>query len=153
MRALPKDKAEALEAIMTATIVDFSGSQKLIEEFEAQNNNRWTLTEAGAPTKITLGIEGLFLEQEKKDSLVVKLVTSMVVSHGPGELESTERMLFTYVRQRHIDYWIEADGANFQAMIRAAYAANVADMIKVLEGVSPLNAGGSSASALAKAVR
>ena len=152
MRALPKDKAEALEAIMTATIVDFSGSQKLIEEFEAQNNNRWTLTEAGAPTKITLGIEGLFLEQEKKDSLVVKLVTSMVVSHGPGELESTERMLFTYVRQRHIDYWIEADGANFQAMIRAAYAATVADMIKVLEAVSPLNAGGSSGSAPAEAM-
>lgn len=153
MRALPKDKAEALEAIMTATIVDFSGSQKLIEEFEAQNYNRWTLTEAGAPTEITLGIEGLFLEQGKKDLLVVKLVTSMVVSHGPGELESTERMLFTYVRQHHIDYWIEDDGANFQAMIYAAYAANVADMIKVLEGVSPLNAGGSSGSALAKAVR
>lgn len=145
MRALPKDKAEALEAIMTATIVDFSGSQKLVEEFKAQSNDRWTITDTGAPTEITLGIEGLFLEQGKglvlergtKDLLVVKLVTSMVVSHGPGELDTTERMLFTYVRQHPVDYWIEDDGANFQAMIHAAYAANIADMIKVLEGYSP----------------
>ncbi len=145
MRALPKDKAEALEAIMTATIVDFSGSQKLVEEFKAQSNDRWTITDAGAPTEITIGIEGLYLEQGKglvlnqgtKDSLVVKLVTSMVVSHGPGELDTTELMLFTYVRQHPVDYWIEDDGANFQAMIHAAYAANIADMIKVLEGYSP----------------
>ena len=149
MRALPKDKAEALEVIMTATIVDFSGSQKLVEEFKAQSNDRWTITEAGASIEITLGIEGLFLEQGTKDSLVVKLVTSMVVSHGPGELDTTERMLFTYVRQHHIDYWIEDDGANFHAMIHAAYAANIADMIKVLEKYSPPNAGGPSGSALA----
>ena len=149
MRALPKDKAEALEAIMTAMIVDFSGSQKLVEEFKAQSNDRWTLTEAGASTEITLGIEGLFIEQGTKDSLAVKLVTSMVVSHGPGELDTAERILFTYVRQHHVDYWIEDDGANFKAMIHAAYAANIADMTKVLEGYSPPNAGGPSGSALA----
>jgi len=149
MRALPKEKAAALEAIMAATIVDFSGSQRLVKEFEARSNDRWTITDAGTPTEITLGVEGLFLEQGTKDLLTVKLVTSMVVSHGPGELDTTERILFTYVRQHHIDYWIEDDGANFQAMIHAAYAANIADMIKVLEGYQPLNVGGPSGSAVA----
>ena len=137
MTALPKKKAEALETVMAATIVDFSGSQTLVEQFNAQSSDRWTVTDAGAPTEITLGIEELSIDQGKDDVLIVKVVNWMVVSYGPGELDTIERMLFTYIsEQRHIDHWIEHDGANFEAVIHEAFAENIADMIKMLEGYS-----------------
>lgn len=137
MTALPKEKAEALETVMAATIVDLGGPRTLVEQFEVQSGDRWTVTDAGVATEITLGIEGLSIDQGKDDALTVKLVNWMVVSYGPGELDTTERVLFTYVSgKHHIDHWIEHDGANFQAVVKEAFAENIADMIKELEGVS-----------------
>ena len=138
MLALPKEKADALEAVMAATIADLSVSQMLVQELREQSNDRWEITDADAPTKITLGIEGLFIDQTKDEQLVVKLVHSMVISYGPGELETTKRILFTYVsEQRHVDYWIENDGANFQTAIYEGFARNMGDMVKVLQVYSP----------------
>ena len=137
MTALPKEKAEALEAVMAATIADFNGSQTLVEQFKAQSNDRWTATDGGAATEITLSIEELSIDQGRDDTLIVKVVNWMVVSYGPGELHTTERMLFAYVsEQRHIDHWIEHDGANFQAVIKGALVENIADMLKELGGYS-----------------
>ncbi len=133
MLALPKEKAEALESVMTATIDNFSGPQTLVQEFEAQSSGRWSVTDAGAPTEITLGVEGLYIDQGKDDALTVKVVNSMIVSYGPGELDSTQRILFTYVSERHhVDHWIEHDGANFQAVVREGFGSNIADMIEKL---------------------
>lgn len=138
MLALPKEKAEALEAVMADTIAGLSVSQMLVQEFTEQSGNRWTVTDAEVPTEITLGIEGLFVDQGKDDQLVVKLVNSMVISYGPGELDTTKRILFTYVSERHhVDHWIEKDGANFQTAIYEGFASNMEDMVKVLQMYSP----------------
>lgn len=135
--ALPEEKAEALEAVMAATIADLSVSQTLVQEFREQSKDRWAIIDAEAPTKITLGIEGLFIDQGKDDQLVVKLVNSMVVSYGPGELDTTKRILFTYVSERHhVDHWIEEDGANFRTAIYEGFASNMEDMVKVLQQYS-----------------
>ena len=136
MTALPKEKAEALEAVMADTILDVSASQTLVEEFRGQSNNRWTVTDAGASTEISLGIEGLSIDQGRDDALIVKVANWMVVSYGPGELDTTKRMLFTYVsEQHHVDYWIEHDGANFQAVVHEGFAENIADMLRDLEAL------------------
>ena len=130
MLALPKEKAEALEIVMTAAIADFSGPQTLVEEFKAQSEDRWSVADAGAPIEIALGVEGLYIDQGKDDALTVKVVNSMIVSYGAGELDRTRRILFTYVSERHhVDYWIEHDGANFQAVVHEGFGSNIADMI------------------------
>ena len=137
MVALPEEKAEALEAVMAATIADLNVSQTLVQEFTDQSHDRWTVTDAEAPTEITLGIEGLFIDQGKDDQLVVKLVNSMVVRYGPGELDTTKRILFTYVSEwHHVDHWIEDDGANFQTAIYEGFTSNMEDMVKVLQQYS-----------------
>lgn len=133
MLALPKEKAEALETVMSATIAGFSGPQMLVEEFKEQNSDRWSVADVGAPTEITLAIEGLYIDQGRDDALTIKIVNSMIVSYGPGELDRTQRILFTYVSERHhVDHWIVHDGANFQAAVLEGFGFNIADMIEKL---------------------
>ena len=134
MLALPKEKAEALEILMAETINDLSGSQTLVDEFKMQSDNRWSLLDAGASTEITLGIEEFSIDQGKDDTLVLKIVNSMIVTYGPGEFDTIETILYTYVSGRHhIDHWVENDGANFRAEVHAGFAANIADMINALD--------------------
>ena len=74
MLALPKEKAEALEIIMAETINDLREPQTLVEQFKIQSNNRWSVTDPGASTELTLGIEELSIDQGKNDMLVVTVV-------------------------------------------------------------------------------
>lgn len=137
MLALPKEKAEALESVMAATIEDFRGSQTLARQFQLQSNDRWSFTDSGATKEITLGIEELSIDQGKNDELIVTVVNSMTVSYGPVELDTSDTVLFTFVSDRHhVDYWLEHDGANFRAVIQEGFTTNIADMISELEGQS-----------------
>ena len=135
MSAMPKEKAEALEAVMAGTIADFTESQTLVAHFKSQSGDRWNIRDEGAPIEISLGIEGLAIDQGKNDMLMVKVVNWMMVSYSPEESDTTEPVLFTYVsRQHHVDYWIEDDGANFREAVNEAFEANIAKMLEQLEG-------------------
>jgi len=135
MLALPKEKADALELIMAETIHDLSGSQTLVDQFKILSNDHWSVTDAGASTELTLGIEELSIDQGKNDMLVVKLINSIRVSYGTDERDTTRLILYTFVSEwHHIDHWIVDDGANFEAVIQKGLAANLADMIRELEG-------------------
>lgn len=136
--ALPKQKAEALEQIMRSTVVDVDIPKALVERFRIEGGGLWTMTETTAAISITLGVEGLYIGQRTKDRVVVYLVNSMVVSYGSGPLDTTKRILFSYKSdEHHVDYWIAADGANFRAAVREAFANNTEEMIRVLQ--DPVN--------------
>lgn len=134
MLALPKEKAEAFEQIMYSAVVDVDIPAALVERFKIAGGGLWTMTDAAAPISITLGVEGLYINQGTKDRVVVHLVNSMAIRYGPGPFDTTKRVLFRHSSdQHHIDYWIADDGANFRTAVREAFARNMEDMIRVLE--------------------
>ena len=142
--AIPAEKAEALEAIMTNMMTDFGDSRPLVQAFETQSAGRWLVTDREPATEINLSVEQLYVDQGTNDMLVLKMVSSMVVTYEPSLLsngsapDTTKRVLFTYTSpEQHVDYWIADDGASFLAAINEGYTRQIATMIDALDrGIS-----------------
>jgi len=132
--ALPEEKAQALEVIMSTTLEEMDLAETLENQFARQSGERWTITEAEGNLEITLGLNTLYIEQFSGDNLSLEMSSSMVVRYGPGDSDATKTYLYRYSSERHhVDYWLQDEGGNFRAEVSAAFEDNVGLMIQTLE--------------------
>lgn len=132
--ALPEEKAQALEVIMSTTLEEMDLAETLENQFARQSGERWTITEAEGNLEITLGLNTLYIEQFSGDNLSLQMSSSMVVRYGPGDSDATKTYLYRYSSERHhVDYWLQDEGGNFRAEVSAAFEDNVGLMIQTLE--------------------
>jgi len=131
--ALPGDKADALDAIIAATIEEVGLSQRLDNEFRDQNADFWAISNAEEDIQVTLKLESFSIEQFAEDNLALHMSSTMVVRYGTEKGETADKVLFTYTGpRRHVDHWLENDGENFRAEIANAYKSNARQMIGTL---------------------
>lgn len=132
--ALPEEKAQALEAMMSTTLEEMDLAETLQNEFAQQSGKRWTIAEAEGNLEITLGLNTLYIEQFSDDNLSLQMGCSMVVRYGPGDRDATKTYLYQYASERHhVDYWLRDEGENFRAEVSAAFQENADLMIQTLE--------------------
>jgi len=132
--ALPKKKADALDAIIEDIFVDTSHAQTLRGEFEDQGGDYWTISAAGGDVEITLELNSFFIEQFKHDHLALRMSSTMIVRYGPDKGQTADKVVFTYNGpHRHIDEFLDNDGEDFRIEVRDAFAYNVQRMVVALQ--------------------
>lgn len=132
--ALPEEKAQALEAMMSTTLEETDLAETLQNAFAQQSGKRWTIAEGEGNPEITLGLNTLYIEQSSEDNLSLQMSASMVVRYGPGDSDATRTYLYKYASERHhVDYWLQDEGGNFRAEVSAAVQDNADLMIQTLE--------------------
>ncbi len=132
--ALPKEKAKALEKLMSETFVRTDFSAALQQSFESQGGSTWNLTTEEAGTRITLGVEELDFTQYEDDVLIFNVTTSMIVQYGSEQRDSTRRLLFTHHSSRQpVDYWLADNGKNLRDEMAFGFESTVADMAVSLD--------------------
>ena len=133
-RALPKEKAEALETVMSAVLRDASFSDAMSRRFIEHSGDRWHLTNDPNAVKVTLGLEALTLTQLDDEVLALNLTASMIITYGPDEGQTTRRFLFSNMsRSQPVDNFLEGDGELFREQLAAILQTSVDDMIAALD--------------------
>ena len=134
MKSLPKEKADALQEIISAAFTELDLAQTLHGEFEQQHANHWTISDAEGNLQVTLTVDDLYIEQLPKDHLSLQMRASMIVRHGPDKDDVSDPVFYEYRSpKRHVDYWLADNGRNFQADIAHAYETNIRNMIRTLK--------------------
>lgn len=134
LKSLPREKARALQEIMSATFTEQDFGQTLHSEFEQQHSNHWTISDSEENLQVALTLDDLDIAQLSKDRLSLTMRVSMIVRHGPGKDEVSDVVFYDYRSpSRHIDYWLADDGQNFRAEISNAFNINVAKTIRTLK--------------------
>ena len=129
-RALPKEKAEALERIMSATLREAKFSDAMQRTFVAHNADRWNLSNDADAVRVTLGLEALDLTQLEDEVLAISLTASMIIEYGPGKGQMTRRFLFNHLSAgRPVDDFLADDGALFREDLTTALQDNVDEII------------------------
>lgn len=137
VKALPKEKAEALERVMSAALHEASFSDAMHRTFVEHSEGRWNLTNDLNAVQVILGLEALSLTQLENDVVALNLTASMVITYGPGGSQKTRRFLFSNVsRGRPVNDFLENDGALFREQLSAALQASVDEMIAALDYAS-----------------
>jgi len=138
-KALPKEKAEALEAVMSDAISEIVFSAALHDEFVQRSADRWILSHDSKATKLTLGIETLNLTQLENDVLALNFTASMILQYDPEDGQPTRRFLFSHRSDaRHVDDFLD-DGELFRGLIKAAVRETIDDMVNALDYTSTRN--------------
>ena len=133
-KSLPKEKAEALQEIISATFTELDFSQTLQGEFEQQQANHWTISDAEGKLQVTLTLDDLYIEQLPKDQLSLQMQVSMIVRNGPDKDDVSDPVIYEYRSpSRHVDYWLADDGQKFRVDISNAFSTNVAKTIRTLK--------------------
>lgn len=138
IKGLPKDKADAFEGIIAATMDDNDPSRSLRDAFVAQGGHLWAIADRDAAhetsdVSVTIELGGFSLQQFKGDRLALRMRTTMVVRYGPRRADRTRTFLFDYEsRTRHIDEWIDDEDPVFQQEIEDAYSTATSEMIAAL---------------------
>lgn len=134
MKSLPREKADALQEVISAAFTELDFAQSLHGEFKQQHANRWTISDAEGNLQVTLTVDDLYIQQLPKDHLSLHMHASMIVLHGPDKDDASDPVHYVYRSpDRHVDYWIADNGRNFQADISRAYETNIGDMIRTLQ--------------------
>ena len=134
LKSLPRDKAQALQEIISATFAEADFPQTLQGEFEQQQANHWTIADAAGQLQVTLTLDDLYIEQLSKDRLSLHMQVSMIVRNGPDKDDVSDPVVYEYRSpNRHVDYWLADDGQKFRADISNAFSRNVAKTIRTLK--------------------
>jgi hypothetical protein len=134
LKSLPRDKAKALQEIISATFTELDFPQTLQGEFEQQQANHWTIAGAEGQLQVTLTLDDLYIEQLPKDQLSLQMQVSMIVRNGPDKDDVSDPVIYEYRSpSRHVDYWLADDGQKFRADISNAFSTNVAKTIRTLK--------------------
>lgn len=132
-KSLPKEKANALQEIISATFTEHDFPQTLQGEFIQQQANHWTISDAGEKLQVTLTLDDLYIEQLSKDRLSLHMRVSMIVRNGPDKDDVSDPVIYDYRSpDRHVDYWLADDGQKFRADISKAFSRNIAKTIRTL---------------------
>ena len=122
-RALPKEKATAVESIIETTLAETNIAGLLEDEFRRNNAGRWRLAAGSSPTTLTIGIDALYLEQATGDELAVELHSFARIRYGAGESDQTKKILFRWSSEKHhVDHWIAEDGRALRSEIARSFA-------------------------------
>lgn len=136
LTALPKEKAEALEEVMSNALQEIDFADALQSTFIDRSGDRWNLSGDAQAVKVTLGIEALNLTQLEDDVLVLNITTSMTLQYGLGEGETTRRLLFSHSSiGRPVDDFLIGDGEHFRSEITTGLAKTVEEMVNALDYV------------------
>lgn len=134
LKSLPREKADALQEIISATFTELDFAQILRSEFGQQQANYWTISDAKGNLQATLTLDDLYIEQLRKDQLSLHMRVSMRVRHGPDKDDLSDPVIYEFRSpDRHVDYWLADDGRNFRADISNAFTINVAKTIRTLK--------------------
>ncbi len=131
--ALPEEKATQLQSLISQYLSNESLQQNLLEGFREQQAGRWVMTDENSDATITLGIEKLEFAQFTDDELSIHLTSSLVVSYGPEEQDSTKRILVNAETDKHhVDYWIENEGINLNEEMKTLFDENSRQIVEIL---------------------
>ncbi len=134
LKALPKEKADALERVMSDALQEIDFLEALHGTFVARSGNRWNLSSDAEAVNVTLGLEALNLTQLEDDVLVFNFTASMIVRYGPGEGQTTRRFLFSHNSDRRpVDDFLEDNGERFREEITTAFQMTIDEMIRALD--------------------
>lgn len=134
MKSLPREKADALQEIISVTFAEQDFAQTLHSEFKQQHANHWTIADGESNLQVALTLDDLDIAQSTQDRLSLQMRVSMIVRHGPGKDDVSDVVYFDYRSpNHHIDYWLADDGQNFRAEISNAFNSNVAKTIRTLK--------------------
>ena len=134
LKSLPREKADALQEIISATFAELEFAQTLQSEFGQQHANYWTISDAEGNLQVTLTLDDLYIEQLPKDHLSLQMRVSMIVRHGPDKDDVSDTVIYKFRSpDRHVDYWLADNGQNFRADISNAVTTNVAKTIRTLK--------------------
>ena len=132
--ALPKEKAEALEKVMSTVLEDASFSIAMSTRFAETNGDRWILTNDPNSVNVTLGLEALTLTQLEDDVVAVNLTASMIIAYGPDAGQTTRRFLFSNMSQgRPVDDYLEGDDEFFREQLTTVLQLSVDEIIAALD--------------------
>lgn len=132
--ALPKEKAEALESVMSAVLQGASFSDAMNRRFIEHSGERWYLTNDQNAVKVTLGLEALTLTQLKDDVVALNLTASMIITYGPDEGQTTRRFLFSNMSEgQPVDRFLAGDGELFREQLSAVLQTSVDEIIAALD--------------------
>ena len=130
--ALPAEKAHALDAVIAATYTAANFETLLQQEFHAQSH--WSLND-DAPVEVALSLDQIALEKQYDDFIVVTVVTSVrVIDTSGAKKRVRERSFPISSSARHVDEWIEDDGAGFRLAIRDGISRSVFYMTQEMRG-------------------
>ncbi len=136
-KALPKEKAEALERVMSAVLQNASFSDAMSRRFIEHSGERWYLTNDQNAVKVTLGLEALTLTQLEDDVIALNLTASMIITYGPDEGQTTRRFLFSNMSEgQPVDNFLEGDGELFREQLSAVLQTSVDEIIEALDYAS-----------------
>ena len=134
VKALPKEKAEALERVMSAVLHDASFSDAMHSTFVEHSKGRWNLTNDSNAVRVLLGLEALSLTQLEDNAVALNLTASMIITYGPGDSQTTRRLLFSNVSRGHsVNDFLEDDGALFGEQLSTALKTSVDEIIAALD--------------------
>jgi hypothetical protein len=134
VKALSKEKAEALERVMSAVLHDASFSDAMHSAFVEHSKGRWNLTNDSNAVRVMLGLEALSLTQLEDDVVALNLTASMLIMYGPGDGQKTRRFLFNIVTSgRPVNDFLDNDGALFQEQLSTALQTSVDEIIAALD--------------------
>jgi hypothetical protein len=134
VKALPKEKAMALERVMSTVLHEASFSDAMHSTFVEHSEGRWNLTNDSNAVRVVLGLEALSLTQLEDDVVALNLTASMVITYGPGDSQKTRRFLFSNVSRGHpVNDFLENDGALFREQLSTALQTSVDEIIAALD--------------------
>ena len=134
VKALPKEKAEALERVMSAVLHDASFSDAMHSTFVEHSKGRWNLTNDSNAVRVMLGLEALSLTQLEDDVVALNLTASVIITYGPGDSQTTRRFLFSNESGGHpVNDFLEDDGALFREQLSTAVQTSVDEIIAALD--------------------
>lgn len=135
VKGLPKEKADAFEAIIESTLAENDPSQALRDKFAALGSEQWTIADPGSAdvspeATVTINLGAFWLQQFKDNELEVHIQSTMAIHYGA---DKTRTFLFNYQSEtRNIDEWIDTQDKVFEQEVNKAYAAATQEMITTL---------------------
>ena len=131
---LPANKAAAMNAVIEDTFAEFPFSSALDAEFRSRATSRWRFDDAAA-VELSLSLVRVELKKHADDHLSVRLVTKLVIADRSGHRERIDERLFpTESLPRHVDTWLDNDGAAFRLALEDGISRMVHDILWQLSG-------------------
>lgn len=135
VKGLPKEKADAFEALIESTMAENDPSQALRDKFAALGGEHWTIADPDSAdvtpdATVTIDLGAFWLQQFKDNELELHIQSTMAINYGA---DKTRTFLFNYQsKTRNIDEWIDTQNKVFEQEVNKAYAAATQEMITTL---------------------
>ncbi len=134
MRAIPGEKADALNEIIANTFAEKDFAALIEDEFEDRSGGRWVVTDE-APVAISITLTQIGLSKEHNDLLTIKTVIAVQVLDNSGaKLRVQDRVYPVTSFPYHIDELLENDGENFRLSIEDNIARAMHDLTVEMAG-------------------